>query len=222
MFKYIALTFALTVFGSTSVNAQHPTGSPDLATVADTKAWKLSDAIVETLEVDGRRAVRLSVGGDWVGLALPVGWHLKTGTIDVDLKGKDLKQRSFLGVAFNVVDQKTFEAVYFRPFNFKAEEPFRKRSVQYIALPENTWQKLRENTPGQFENSINPVPDPDEWFHARIEVTDSQLRVFVNGATEASLTVGRLARGGDNRGVGLFVSTVEGIYANLKITPATR
>jgi len=222
MYKIIVLGLALSLFGLPPATAQQRSGTPDLATVTDAKAWKVSDATAETMEVDGRRAIRLTVAGDWVGLALPLGWTFETGTVEVDLKGKNLKQRSFLGVAFNVVDEKTFEAIYFRPFNFKAEEPFGKRSVQYIALPENTWEKLRTNTPGQFENSVNPVPDPDGWFHARIEVTDSQVRVFVNGATEASLTVGRLARGGDNRGVGLFVSTVEGIYANLKVTPAMR
>jgi hypothetical protein len=32
-----------------------------------------------------------------------------------------------------------------------------------------------------------PVPDPDSWFHARIEVTDREVRVFVNDAKEPSL-----------------------------------
>jgi len=226
MYKFIVLTLALSFFGLTSVNAQQGTGTPALTTVADAKAWRVSHATAEALEVDGKRAIRLTAEGDsatgTVGLALPVGWSFTTGTIDVDLKGKNLRQRSFLGVAFNVTDEKTFEAVYFRPFNFKAEEPFRNRSVQYIAWPANTWEKLRKNTPGQFENSVNPIPDPDGWFHARIEVTDNQVRVFVNGTKEATLEIGRLARSGDNRALGLFVDSAEGIYANLRITPAIR
>jgi hypothetical protein len=226
MYQFTILTLALTFLGLTSVNAQHGSATAELATVADAKAWKVSDAKAEALEVDGKRAIRLTAEGDsatgTVGLALPVGWSFTTGTIEVDLKGRNLRQRSFLGVAFNVIDKKTFEAIYFRPFNFKAEEPFRKRSVQYIAWPGNTWERLRKDTPGKFENSVNPVPDPDGWFHARIEVTDTQVRVFVNRAKEASLEIGRLARGGDNRSVGLFVDSVEGIYANLKIMPAIR
>jgi len=62
-----------------------------------------------------------------------VGAEFATGTIEVDLKGTSTKQRSFLGVVFNAIDDRTFEGVYFRPFNFKATDPVNRRSVQYIA-----------------------------------------------------------------------------------------
>src|SRR5215831_4401509 len=53
-------------------------------------------------------------------------------TIEVDLRGKDVLQQSFLGIAFHGVDDKTFDDVYFRPFNFKAADPARKsHAVQY-------------------------------------------------------------------------------------------
>ena len=226
MRNFIVFTVAFCFVALNSANAQQPFGTPELAAVADARAWRVSHATAEALEVDGKRAIRLTAHGDsatgTVGLALPLGWSFTTGNIEVDLKGKNLRQRSFLGVAFNVIDEKTFEAVYFRPFNFKAEQPFNKRSVQYIAWPDNTWEKLRKGTPDQFENVVNPVPDPDGWFHARIEVTDSQVRVFVNDAKDASLEIARLARGGSDRAVGLFVDSAEGIYANLEITPAPR
>ena len=156
------------------------------------------------MELDGKRAVRLTAEGDSangiVGLALPVGSSFSTGTIEIDLKGKNVRQRSFLGVAFNVANERTFEAIYFRPFNFRAEEPMRSRSVQYVAWPVNTWEHLRKSAPGRFEKSVNPVPDPDSWFHARIEVTDSQVRVFVNEAKEPSLVTRRLLIGGSTSG----------------------
>lgn len=129
-------------------------------------------------------------------------------------------QGSFLGVVFNVVDARIFEGIYFRPFNFKADKPARDRAVQYIAWPENTWEKLRKDKPGQFENAVNPVPDPDGWFHARIEVADKQVRVFVNDSKAPCLTVNRLAEGRMSRPVGLFVDVAEGLYANLKVTPS--
>ena len=176
MVKFILLALALNCLGLSSVNAQQGTGTPDLATVADAKAWRVFHATAESLEMDGKRTVRLTAEGDSangvVGLALPVGYSLATGAIEVDLKGKNARQASFLGVAFNVSDEKTFEAIYFRPFNFRADEPMRNRAVQYIAWPEYTWEKLRKGMPGQFEKSVSPVPDPDAWFHARIEVTD--------------------------------------------------
>lgn len=216
------LTAALVCLGLSHAHAQEKPDTPNLATVADGKAWKVTHATAESMELDGKRAVKLMAEGDSangiVGLALPAGLSFTTGTIDIDLKGKNLRGRSFLGVAFNVVDEKTFEAVYFRPFNFKADEPFRSRAVQYIAWPVNTWEHLRKTTPGKYENRIDPVPDPDSWFHARIEVTERQVRVFVNEAKAPSLVVERLSTGGTKRPAGLFVDSAEGVYANLKVT----
>jgi len=220
--KIIVLTLALGCLGLTQVSAQEKPDTPDLAAVTDAKSWKIVHATAETRDADGKRAVRLVAEGDSangvVGLALPMRLLFNTGIIEIDLKGKNVRQRSFLGVAFNVADEKTFEAVYFRPFNFKAAEPMRNRAVQYVAWPVNTWEQLRKSAPGQFEKLVNPVPDPDGWFHARIEVTDNQVRIFVNDAKEPSLVTIRLVNGGIRRPVGLFVDSAEGLYANLKVT----
>jgi hypothetical protein len=196
--------------------------TPDLSRITDSKIWKLSDVTAEVLKVDGKQAAHLqsmvdSANGS-VGMALANGTKFSIGTMDIDLQGKSDRQRCFLGVVFNVVDTKTFECVYFRPFNFRTNEPYRLRAVQYIAWPTNTWEHLRKNSPGEFEKPISPAPDPDDWFHVRIEVTQKQVRVFVNHAREACLTVPRLAEGGD-RPVGLFVDTHDGLYANLEIKP---
>jgi len=219
----IIVTIALSLLGLTHASAQGRPNIPNLAAVADANAWRLIHATAESVELDGKRAVRLTAEGDSangiVGLALPVDSSFTTGTIEIDLKGKNVKQRSFLGVAFNVTDEKTFEAVYFRPFNFKADEPMRSHSVQYLAWPVNTWEHLRKSQPGRFENAVKPVPDPDSWFHARIEVTDREVRVFVNDAKEPSLVVGRLVTGGTGRPAGLFVDSADGVYANFKIMP---
>jgi hypothetical protein len=47
--------------------------------------------------------------------------------------------------------------------------------------------------PGVYKSSVNPVPDPAGWFHARIEVTKKKVSVFVNEAKEPCLIVDRLA-----------------------------
>lgn len=196
---------------------------PDLGKIADGASWKILNASGEAVEVDEKKAVRLKAKSNSadgvVGLALPAGVEFTTGTLEIQLKGKNVKQESFLGVAFNVADEKTFEAVYFRPFNFKAEGAFKTRAVQYIAWPENTWEKLRKDKPGKFEGPVNPVPDPDGWFRARIEVGAKQVRVFVNEAKEPCLTVDRLAESGKSQPVGLFVDVADGLYARLRITP---
>src|SRR5262249_58560629 len=120
----------------------------------------------------------------------------------LDLKAGSGEQRCFLGVVFNVADTKTFEGIYFRPFNFRTNSPYRLRAVQYIARPVHTWEQLRKNTPGQYEQPVDPPPDPERWFHARVEVTDKQVRVFVNHSPEPALTVNRLAEGGRKRPLG--------------------
>lgn len=201
------------------------TPQPIVPNLSTTQGWRIMHADVQKAQQDGGRpAVRLVAEGDSangiVGLALPPGAAFATGTIAIDLKGRNLRQRSFLGVAFNVVDAKTFEAVYFRPFNFKADDPFRGRAVQYIAWPTNTWEHLRKTQPGRFEQPLDPAPDPDGWFHAEVEVTTSQVRVFVNHAKTPSLVVARLSSGaGIVRPVGLFVDSADRHYANLTIAP---
>jgi hypothetical protein len=172
----------------------------------------------------GRRVLRLSpIGGNRPGsnvaMALVGGTDFAAGTIDVDLEGSE--QASFLGVAFAVADAGHYEAVYFRPFNFRAPDAgHRAHAVQYVAWPEHTWEKLRVATPGVYESALEPAPDPARWFHARIEVGAHKVRVFVDGAAQPCLVVDRLASAGSGR-VGLWVDSQPGAFANLKIAPAS-
>jgi hypothetical protein len=96
----------------------------------------------------------------------------------------------------------------------------RSRSVQYIAMPDHPWEKLREAYPGKYENHTNPVPDPNGWFHVRLEVAGKKVAVYVNDALVPSLAVERLSQttGG---GVALWVgNNSPGDFANLVIKPA--
>jgi len=144
------------------------------------------------------------------------------GIIEVDLRGKDAFQQSFLGIAFHGVDTATYDAIYFRPFNFKSTDSVRRiHAVQYVSAPDNHWDKLRERFNGVYEKGIVPAPEPGEWFHARIEIGATIVKVFVNKATTPALVVKKL-NNRKNGLVGLW-STKEGVdgdFANLKITSA--
>ena len=155
------------------------------------------------------------------GMAWVKGQQFVNGVIEVDIKGKDELQHSFVGIAFHGVDDKTFEAIYFRPFNFRAADPVRKsHAVQYVALPQYDWSKLRDEHPGQYEKPINPAPDPNQWFHARIEVQGTTIKVFVKGNATPSLTVEALVHT-DGKMIGYWVgNTSDGSWKNLKIVPA--
>jgi hypothetical protein len=197
---------------------------PDLAAIADGKTWRIYNGEVATAQEGNRRVAQVKAKGEPgpasnVALALVEGCEFTEGTIEVDLKGKGLRQRSSLGIAFNAVVERSFEAVYFRPFNFKAKDAASlPRAVQYVAWPTYPWEKLRQEQPGRFEAAVCPVPDPDGWFHARFVVSANQVRVFVNGADEPCLVVERLVDRSKGR-AGFWVDTHDGAFANLRIEP---
>ena len=100
-------------------------------------------------------AVHLSAGAN-VGLAWVDGTDFREGTIEVDVRGKDVFQESFVGVAFHGKDDATYESVYVRPFNFRATDPARhQHAVQYMTLPAYDWPRLRERFPDEFERPVN-------------------------------------------------------------------
>ena len=180
---------------------------------------KVFNRSVSSLSDGARKGVRLSEhAGD--GVAYLQGVEFTNGTIELDVRGKDVPQQSFVGVAFHGVDGTTYDAIYFRPFNFRAEDPARRgHAVQYIAQPIYPWQKLRAEQPGKYERAIDPVPDPNAWFHVRVVVARPKVSVFVDDAKEPSLVVDQLSN--RKKGlVGLWVGNNSGgDFANLKIVP---
>ena len=132
---------------------------------------------------------------DGVGLAWIKGQEFTTGEIAFDVKGRDVLQKSFVGIAFHGVNDSTYEAVYFRPFNFRTTDSLRRvHAVEYIAMPVYDWPKLRAEFPGKYEQPVSPAPDPTAWFHVRVVVMKEKISVFVNGAASPSLVVAPLVR----------------------------
>ena len=153
------------------------------------------------------------------GVAWLTGAKFINGNIELDIKGKDLLQHSFVGVAFHGVNDFTFDCIYFRPFNFEAVDPVRKvHAVQYISLPKYDWELLRTKFPGKYEKGLATPPDPNRWFHARINVNGKKIRVFVNGESTPSLEVEQIVPA-DGSMIGFWVgNTSGGDFKNLKIS----
>ncbi len=161
-------------------------------------------------------------GISMTGLAYLPDVTFSTGTIDVDLRGKDVMQQSFIGIAFHGVDTTTTDIVYFRPFNFRSADPVRKiHAVQYVSEPEYPWHKLREERNGIYEKGIDSPPAATDWFHARIVVEEKQIKVYVNNAATPSLTVDKLNSRRTGK-IGLWNNGLEGDFANLVIAPSGR
>ncbi len=141
--------------------------------------------------------------------------NFKNGSVELDIKGKDEGGNSFLGLAFHGTDNTHYEAVYFRPFNFKSEKK-KGNSIQYVSPPEYHWDNLRERFPGKYENRISPVPDPNDWFHVKIEINYPNISVYVNGSTDPTLKVEQISKRKNGR-LGLWVDSDEGRFKNIRV-----
>lgn len=192
----------------------------DLARIPTGEGWTLMNRAASVGEEDGRTVVSFDArpgdGGAWLE-----GVDFENGTIEVLLRGKNVPQRSFVGVAFRGLDGETYDAVYFRPFNFLADNALsRSHHVQYVSHPENTWSRLREEHTGVYENEIQDPPDPDGFFKARIEIDKPEIRVYVNDRTEPCLVVKELSDRSGGR-VGLWMGNgSDGSFAELVLKPA--
>ena len=188
----------------------------DLPSLLKSKKLVAVNRAISAVAANGKAVKLDEKSGE--GIVWLSGVTFSTGSIEIDLHGKDVLQQSFIGVAFHGVNDSTYDAVYFRPFNFHAPDPVRKiHAVQYISHPVYTWPKLREERNGIFEKGLIAPPDANGWFHARIEVLKDAVRVFVNDDKEPSLTVNKLNDRNDGT-LGLWVGNgSDGEFANLSI-----
>jgi hypothetical protein len=212
--------FALLITGRYAL-AQDKTIVPDLKALANKEGGTIpAGATLTWVEnVKGKPALRIQSKSDDTVIILGE-IQFTNGVIEFDALGQSSPpQSSFLGFAFRTADARTHDAIYFRPFNFRSVEAERKgHAVQYISQPKYGWEVLRNDKPSQYEKAINPAPDGDAWFHARIVVQKPKVSVYVNSNKEPSLTVEEL-NGRTSGGVGLWVAPGQGGYfANLKIT----
>ncbi len=190
---------------------------PDLTKIVTKDGWKVFNRKAEIIKENDEVSVYFNAqqgnGVTWLE-----GIEFNNGIIEADIKGRNLQGRSFVGIAFRGVDEKTYDGIYFRPFNFKSDNPARKgHSVQYISHPDYSWSKLRKEHPEKYENPVNPVPEPNSLFHVKIVVDNPKVSVYVNYSKNPCLVVEELSnrKGG---WVGLWMgNNSDGTFSNLKI-----
>jgi hypothetical protein len=192
----------------------------DVTAVGKDPRWQVAGRTTAVVDTNGKRALRMIEVAPVMGLVWLKDYDFADGTIEVDLLGRSQPvQGSFLGVAFHIADAQSYEAVYFRPFNFRAADSTRhSHAVQYISHPAYPWQRLRSEHPGQYEAAVMPEPDGDQWFHVRVVVEQPRVTVFVNDTRTPALVVKEL---GDRAkgSLGLWVGEGSaGVFANLRVT----
>jgi len=157
---------------------------------------------------------------DGAGIIWIKGLNFKTGVIEFDVKGKDVLQESFVGIAFHGVNDSTYESVYFRPFNFQVDDTVRKKhAVQYISLPKFDWEYLRKTYPDKYEHSLLKFVDPNQWFHIKVVVDKNKIQAFVNADAKACISVEPLTNNSSGK-IGFWVGNgSDGDFANLILKP---
>jgi hypothetical protein len=191
----------------------------DVTAVGKDTRWKTVGRTTSIVDIKGKHALKVSEG-EGMGVVWLDGYDFANGVLELDMLGRSQPvQGSFLGVAFRVLDAQTHDAVYFRPFNFRAADADRhSHAVQYVSHPRWPWQPLRSQHPGEYEKAVVPEPDGDEWFHARDVVERPTVTVFVNGASASCLVVKELSDRAHGS-VGLWVGEGSGgHFANLRVT----
>ncbi len=207
--------------------------APVAAQARDVKLTDATRMVVHKVTVahdvfKGRPAFRVNGNEerdvDRVVLLPDVPFH--DGVIEVDVAGEaDLQQyaaaRGFIGIAFrSAADASTFEALYIRPTNGRADDQVRRNhSTEYISFPEYPWERMRKETPEKYESYADVVPG--EWMHLKIVVKGDKAQLYVNNAPQPALIVNDLKLGADRKGIlALWVGLgTVGHFANLKVSP---
>ena len=213
-FLTIAIALTISIFSS----AQSSQVKYDLADLNKNGKLRMFNRAITSITDKEQKAVRFSEHeGDGVAWIDDV--NFANGSIELDIKGKDVLQQSFAGIAFHGKDERTLDAVYFRPFNFRTSDSVRHiHAVQYVSHPDFPWNVLRETQNGKYEKAIASAPDPSEWFHAKIIVAYPHITVYVNNSNEPCLSVDKLNDRKTGK-IGLWVGNNSGgDFANLVIT----
>lgn len=103
------------------LGTESETLTPDLPALADRAVNRKATVLVE----GERRGIRFNEA-EGQGLIWVPEVRFATGVIRVQVRGKDVFQRSFVGIAFNGDNGSKYELVYLRPFNFRAKDPVRR------------------------------------------------------------------------------------------------
>src|SRR5882724_1547538 len=146
----------------------------------------------------------------------------RDGVIEVDLAGLPAagasdNARGFIGIAFRLQGDGSYEYIYLRPTNGRADDQLRRNhSTQYSSHPDFDFARSRQEAPEKYESYVDL--QPGVWTKYKIEMEGRKARLYVNGAEQPCLIVNDLKLEPRDGGVALWVGPgTEGYFSNLKI-----
>jgi hypothetical protein len=220
--KYAALS-ALTVVCGFGQQPQAVQTFP----LRDTTGLTLTGKVkAEAVEYQGRRAVRVTCGGNEGGIAVLPGSDFQDGVIEGEVALKvttppGVRNPGFIGIAFRArADGSHYELFYLRPGNADAvDQAMRNHAVQYVAIPGFDWYRLRREWPWVYESHAELKAET--WTKVKIEVAGRTAKLYVNGSESPALLVDGL-KGEDLHGsVGLWgCGSQESYFSSVRTTPA--
>ena len=165
--------------------------------------WEFQPEKVEFTKIDGVPIMKiLPMAGKVVMKAL----NFSTGAIELDLKPQG---GAFAFLYFRYKDADENESIYFR--TARAGKPMAPDAVQYAPHLGGVllWDVL-----GHYQT--NASFSKDEWNHVKLEVSETQMRLYVNNEAEPTLEVPRLE---GNTTSGTLAFEGEMLISNLSISP---
>jgi hypothetical protein len=171
--------------------------------------WTTTAGTVNFIEYLGKSSIELKAGNYaqhvQSGATVLNGFTFRSGTIEYDVAATGDMGAGFI---FRRADKDSYEMFYLRPRPKCEDAP---DCVQYA--PQTHGVLLWDLYP-QYQG---PAPlHIGEWNHVKLVVSGKRMNIFVNGATEPTLKIGRLE--GDTGEGGLMLQG-PGVFANLTVTP---
>lgn len=132
----------------------------------------------------GRNAVQVIATPDAanaISYAVVKDTLFQDGTIEVDLAGQpaagaNSAARGFIGIAFRLQGDGSYEYIYLRPTNGRADDQVRRNhSTQYSSYPDFDFARSRREAPERYESYVDL--EPGVWTNYKIEVEGRKARL---------------------------------------------
>jgi hypothetical protein len=185
------------------------------------------NASIRQTTFGGRSAVQVVAtpgAADATSFAIVKDVSFRDGTIEVDLAGQPAQgassdARGFIGIGFRLQSDGSYEYIYLRPTNGRADDQIRRNhSTQYSAYPDFRFDRMRQEAPGKYESYVDL--ESGVWTKFKIEVEGHKARLYVHESEQPCLIVNDMKLEPKEGGVVLWVGPgTEGYFSNLKITP---